>query len=91
MIRRFYVLIEWADGRTQHWYYPHMTGPNWAQRSLTADEFLTLMQDSVSQKTTECPSSLRDFLLEYFFEEEEEIESGGYGTISSVEELDAQY
>ena len=89
MIRRFKVLIEWADGRVQHWYYPHMTGSGWIQRSLTADEFLTLMQDSISQKTTECPSSLRDFLLEYFFEEEEEIEAGGYGIFLSVEELDA--
>lgn len=66
-----------------------MTGSGWIQRSLTADEFLTLMQNSVSQKTTECSDDLRDFLLEYFFDEEEEAESGGYGVFLSVEELDA--
>ena len=89
MMRRFKVLIEWANGYVQNWYYPHMTGENWILRALTADQFLTLMQNSISQKTTECPNNLRDFLLEYFFDEEYETELGGYGTILSVEELDA--
>ena len=89
MTRRFKVLIEWADGRVQRWYYPHKSGTDWLQRSLTADEFLASMEDSISQKTTECPDSLRDFLLGYFFDEDEETESGGYGIILSVEELDA--
>ena len=89
MIRRFEVQIEWANGHIQHWYYPHMVGPDWRQRSLTADEFLTLIQDSVSLRTTECADSLREFLLEFFFTEEEELESGGHGTILSVNELDA--
>jgi len=89
VIRRFKVLIEWANGYVQHWYYPHMVGPDWHLRSLTADQFISLMQSSVSSKTTECPSELREFLLEYFFIEDEEAEGGGYGTILSVEELDA--
>lgn len=88
-MRRFKVLIEWANGYVQHWYYPHMVGPDWNPRSLTADEFANSMQSSISSKTTECSTELREFLLEYFFTEDEEVESGGYGIILSVEELDA--
>jgi len=86
-VRCFSVQIQWASGSTQSWFYPHMVGSSWLVRSLTADQFLGLMQDSISKKTTECPSDLRVFLLEYFFTEEEEAENGGHGIITSVEEL----
>ena len=88
-MRRFKLRVQWANDGVQTWLYPHMTGSGWKTRSLTADQLLSLATSAISSKTTECPNDLRQFLLEYFFSEEEETANGGYGIILSMEELDA--
>ena len=86
-MRRFRVAVTWQDGSHQTWLYPHMEGEGWVSRSLTASEFLAQFQQNVSLKTTECPTSLREFLLEYFFTLQEEVENGGWATLSSITEI----
>ena len=82
----FEVVIVWEDGFVQTWVYPHLEGDDWIARSLTADQFLSQFQANINSKTTEAVSTLRSFLLKYFFTTDEEVENGGWGVLTSITE-----
>ena len=88
-MRSFFLVINWQNGFSQTWDYPHLVGPDWVTRDLTADDFYTLASSSVGLRTTELDADFRNHLLEYFFSVEEESNNGGWGTIVSIEEQNA--
>lgn len=85
-MRSFKITIVWQNinhtDTITHVFDPTHT------KSITADEFLSLLAPCVSLSIASCPQKAQDYIKEYFLDDSQtkEIE---YGVIHSVEEIDA--
>ena len=85
-MRQFKITILWqTSGHTDvlsHVFHPDHT------KSITADEFLTLMTPCVSQAISSCSSEAQNYITRYFLDESQ-INQLNDGLMQSVEEIDA--
>ena len=79
---RSFKVIATVDG--QAWTAIHVFADG-QSKTVTADEFLSLMQASVGKTLSECTEEARDYLLTNILDEDAPLTS----TVDSVEELDA--
>ena len=85
-MREFRITILWqTSGHTDvitHVFHPDHT------KSITADEFLTLMTPCVSQTISSCSAEAQNYITSYFLDESQ-ISQISDGLVQSVEEINA--
>tara|TARA_R110001599_G_scaffold207380_1_gene404688 strand:+ start:604 stop:861 length:258 start_codon:yes stop_codon:yes gene_type:complete len=85
-MRQFKIKIVWQN--TNHTdTITHIFDPSHTKK-ITPDEFLSLLAPCVSLDITSCTTEAQDYIKRYFLDDSQAKETK-YGTIQSVEEIDA--